>query len=179
MPMIKESRRDLAKDERMDEPKLPKLRALIVDDNVHMRDLLKRLLGSRGVRYVEEAVDGGSALKMLASTKFDLVLLDLEMKPVDGIEFTRAIRAAPGQAATIPIIMVSGHADLKHVRQARDAGVNEFLVKPVTPKSLFDRIHDIFERPRAFVSSAGYNGPERRRKALDKPVQFRRKTDPV
>ena len=160
----------------MEEAQFAKLRTLIVDDNVHMRALLKRLLASRGIRIVDEAVDGATALSKLNATMFDLVLLDLEMKPVDGIQFTRTIRAAPRQA-TIPIIMVSGHTDMARVAQARDAGVNEFLVKPVTPKVLFERIAAIFERPRAFVSSPAYAGPERRRRELEKPETLRRKSD--
>jgi CheY-like chemotaxis protein len=140
-----------------------RLRTLIVDDNVHMRALLKRLLGTRGIHLTAEAVDGHNAMEMLAAREFDLVLLDLEMKPMNGIEFTRLVRQ--GYANTrVPIIMISGHTERHHVRDARDAGVNEFLVKPVTPKNLFSRIGDVFARPRPFVACSSYVGPERRRK---------------
>jgi two-component system, chemotaxis family, chemotaxis protein CheY len=147
----------------VDDPKLARLRTLIVDDNVHMRALLRRLLFARGIRETAEAVDGYSAITMLGTQEFDLILSDLEMQPMNGIEFTRMVRR--GKANNhVPIIMVSGHTDVNHVRDARDAGVTEFLVKPVTPKNLFDRIGDVFERPRPFVSSPDYVGPERRRR---------------
>jgi CheY-like chemotaxis protein len=128
-----------------------------------MRALLKRMLVTRGARHATEAVDGHNAMEMLASQEFDLVLLDLDMQPMNGLEFTRLVRQGFANNR-VPIIMISGHTGLDDVRTARDAGVNEFLVKPVTPKNLFGRIAEVFERPRPFVSCPAYVGPERRRR---------------
>jgi CheY-like chemotaxis protein len=160
----------------LDEPSFARLRTLIVDDNVHMRALLRRMLGMRGVRETLEAADGHSAMAMLAAQTFDLVLLDLEMVPMNGIEFARLIRQQ-GKNSRVPIIMVSGHTELESVRKARDAGVNEFLVKPVTLKNLYSRIDEVFERPRPFVSCASYVGPERRRKDYGSSAPKRRDAD--
>jgi DNA-binding response OmpR family regulator len=137
---------------------------------------LRRLLAARGIREAEDAVDGNMALEMLAAQSFDLVLLDLEMQPMNGIEFTRQLRRGKANSG-VPIIMITGHADLANVREARDAGVTEFLVKPVTPKNLIDRVCEVCERPRPFVMSDAYVGPERRRKPAPGSCLNRRKED--
>jgi CheY-like chemotaxis protein len=141
------------------------LRALIVEDNPHMRTLLRALLGSVGIREVLEAEDGASAITLLQDRKCDLVLSDLAMAPMDGIEFTRRLRnAEESPNPFIPIIMVSGHTERARVESARDAGVTEFLAKPITAKNLYSRVAEIVERPRAFVRCGDYFGPDRRRK---------------
>ena len=65
------------------------LKALIVEDNAHMRSLLRALLNSAGIRHVAEAANGQAALILLRENKCDLVLSDLAMKPMDGLAFTR------------------------------------------------------------------------------------------
>jgi DNA-binding response OmpR family regulator len=64
----------------------------------------------------------------------------------------------------LPIIMITGHSERSRVNAARDAGVNEFLVKPVTAKGLMERLSLIVNRPRNFVKSKHYFGPDRRRR---------------
>jgi two-component system, chemotaxis family, chemotaxis protein CheY len=145
---------------------LEKVRVLVVDDNRDMRALLRRLLGTGGIRQVHEAEDGASGLEMLRDNECDMVLTDLAMTPMDGLEFTRKLRAARDTLnPSIPVVMISGHTEKHRVEAARDAGVTEFLVKPITPRNLFGRINDILERPRAFVRTEGYFGPDRRRRA--------------
>ncbi len=144
------------------------LKALIVEDNAHMRSLLRALLNSVGVKEIAEAAHGGSALQVLRERKSDLVLSDLAMKPMDGLEFTRRVRnsdASPNPF--VPIIMITGHTEKHRVEAARDAGVTEFLAKPITAANLFARIAEIVERPRAFVRCDGYFGPDRRRKTIE------------
>jgi two-component system, chemotaxis family, chemotaxis protein CheY len=145
--------------------KFDALKVLIIEDKEHMRALLRRLLSHIGVRTVYEANDGAAALEMLRALECDLILSDMEMAPMDGLEFTRKVRNSPRNAlSALPIIMISGHTERNKVEAARDAGVNEFLVKPVTPQNLISRIGDAIERPRAFVRADGYAGPDRRRR---------------
>ena len=74
------------------------------------------------------------------------------MKPMDGLEFTRDVRTRRDSPNPfVPIIMITGHTEKHRVEAARDAGVTEFLAKPITAQSLFSRIAEIVERPRAFV----------------------------
>jgi two-component system chemotaxis response regulator CheY len=147
---------------------LEHLKVLIVEDNQHMRSLLRSLLNSAGIREIVEANNGGTALTVLREKKCDLVLSDLAMKPMDGLEFSRAVRTAENSPNPfVPIIMITGHTEKHQVEAARDAGVTEFLVKPITAQSLFSRIAEIVERPRAFVRCETYFGPDRRRRASE------------
>lgn len=145
---------------------LETLKALIVEDNLHMRSLLRSLLASAGLRDIHEAADGSAALKVLGGRKCDFILCDLAMKPMDGLEFTRQVRKTSANPF-VPIVMISGHTEQGRVEAARDAGVTEFLAKPVTTQSLYSRIAEIMERPRAFIRSNSYFGPDRRRKAAE------------
>ena len=145
-----------------------KLKALIVEDNAHMRSLLRALLNSVGIKEIAEAAHGGAALQILRERKSDLVLSDLAMKPMDGLEFTRQVRNADASPNPfVPIIMITGHTEKHRVEAARDAGVTEFLAKPITAANLFARIAEIVERPRAFVRCESYFGPDRRRRMIE------------
>jgi len=141
------------------------LKALIVEDNVHMRTLLKSLLTALGIKHAYEANNGADAFVIMRDKSPDLVLTDLSMKPVDGIAFTREVRTAHDSPNPyVPIIMITGHTERRKVEAARDAGVTEFLAKPITAQGLILRIAEIVERPRAFVRCDGYFGPDRRRR---------------
>lgn len=155
------------------------LKALVVEDNAHMRSLLRGLLNSIGIKDVAEAINGQTAIEILRERKSDLVLSDLAMKPMDGLEFTHHVRNNEHSPNPfVPIIMITGHTEKYRVEAARDAGVTEFLAKPITAHHLFARIAEIVERPRAFVRCDGYFGPDRRRRQIDDYAgPWRRKED--
>lgn len=144
------------------------LRVLVVEDNHHMSSLIRTLLNSIGIREVHEAGNGAAALDVLREKRCDLILSDLAMKPMDGIEFTREVRMSPRSINPfIPIVLITGYTERCRVEAARDAGVTEFLAKPITAQSLFARLAEIVERPRAFVRCGAYFGPDRRRKQAE------------
>ena len=144
------------------------LKALIVEDNTHMRSLLRALLNSIGIKDVSEAIHGQAGMEALRERKIDLVLTDLAMSPMDGLELTRHVRKDENSPNPfVPIIMITGHTEKYRVEAARDAGVTEFLAKPITAHNLFARITEILERPRAFVRCDSYFGPDRRRHDAD------------
>lgn len=135
-----------------------------MDDNQHMRTIASAVLKSAGVTTVREAADGGAALHMLRDYPIDLAIVDFNMSPMDGVAFTRLVRNSPDSPNPyLPIIMMTGHAGKSRVVEARDAGVTEFMVKPITAKAVLDRIHAVIFRPRAYVRTEGYFGPDRRR----------------
>jgi len=147
---------------------LAKIRILVVDDNAFMRTIIRRILGALGCTDVREAGDGAEALKILQSWAADIVLLDWEMSPFNGIEFTKMVRRIEDNTNTfLPIIMISAHSEFWRIRQARDAGVNEFLVKPISAKMIYQRIRNVIEKPRPFVHAPGFFGPDRRRQELN------------
>ena len=146
---------------------LSALKVLLVDDNAHMRAITSAVLQSAGIRSVREASDGGAALEVLRRHLPDLVIVDFNMFPLDGVEFTRLVRNSPDSANPyLPIIMMTGHSEKSRVYEARDAGVTEFLVKPITAKAILDRIQSVIFQPRPFVKTESYFGPDRRRRDL-------------
>jgi CheY-like chemotaxis protein len=160
---------------------LQSLHILLVDDNQHMRAITSAILQSAGVRNIREVADGAAALDAVRDHAVDLAIVDFNMFPLDGVEFTRLIRNSPDSANPyLPIIMMTGHSEKSRVYEARDAGVTEFVVKPITAKAVFDRIHAVIMRPRPFVKTGDYFGPDRRRtNAPNFKGPFRRSTDQV
>jgi len=152
---------------------------LVVDDNPHMRRLIAEIVRSLGVIHVHEAGDGAEALDVLRRQPVDIIFTDLSMEPVDGIDFVRLLRNAPDSKAPMtPVIMITGHSTLAKVAEARDAGVNEFLSKPITARAVLQRISWVVDHPRPFIRCEDYFGPDRRRKADPEYVgPLRRSTD--
>ncbi|MEK7820372.1 MAG: response regulator [Pseudomonadota bacterium] len=146
---------------------IERLNFLVVDDNQHMTMLVRRILHALGVRNCEEAFDGADALKVIKHFPADVIICDWEMQPLDGLEFVRMIRTgrdSPNQY--VPIIMLTGHTETARVMEARDAGVTEFLAKPVSAKKLYSRIKSVIETPRPFLKAGHFFGPDRRRRQL-------------
>ncbi len=142
---------------------LGELKVLLVDDNDHMRTIVGTILKGIGVTSVREAQDGSEALEALRSWPADLAIVDFRMDPMDGVDFTRLVRnAADSRNPFLPIIMMTGFADRPRVEEARDAGVTELIVKPVTARAIIDRLNAVVYRPRPFVRTADYFGPRRR-----------------
>ncbi len=144
---------------------LSTMRVLLVDDNQHMRSIVSTVLAGVGVMQVRECWDGAEALDALRQWPADVAIVDFQMSPIDGVEFTRLVRnAADSPNPFLPIIMLTGHAERTRVMEARDAGVTEFIVKPVTARAVLDRLNNVIFKPRAFVRTKDYFGPCRRRK---------------
>ena len=138
---------------------------LLVDDNEFMRSVVRSVLKVWGCRNVAEARDGDEALKRLHVFPADVIIADWEMAPMDGIEFTRRVRNDPKSPDRfVPIIMLTGHTAGERVRTARDAGVHTFVAKPVQPRVLYERLCELIERPRKFISCETYCGPDRGRR---------------
>lgn len=141
------------------------LKILIVDDSKPMRIMLSEIFRSLGCRDLRHAGDGAEAMQILRKTAVDIVVTDLAMAPVDGIAFVRELRNAPDSPNKfMPVIMITGHATGRRVAEARDAGVNEFLAKPITAAGVLDRLRRVITSNRSFAKSDDYFGPDRRRR---------------
>lgn len=144
---------------------LSRLCILVVDDNPHMRRIVKEILRTLGVGAVKDASDGADALKTMRVIPVDIVIADLDMSPLDGLEFTRLVRTGKDSPNRyMPIIMLTAHTESFRVLQARDAGVNEFLAKPISVRRLYARLDAVIRRPRVFVQTRRFFGPDRRRR---------------
>jgi two-component system, chemotaxis family, chemotaxis protein CheY len=145
--------------------KLELLKVLVVDDNEYMRHIVRTMLLGLGVSRPREAAGADDAFARMADWTPDVVITDLQMAaPTDGIDFVRKLRRSSDAAhAMAGVVMMTAHGDIESIRAARDAGVTEFLVKPISVRMLAERITAIVERPRAFVRCDSYVGPDRRR----------------
>ncbi|WKL56224.1 response regulator [Asticcacaulis sp. ZE23SCel15] len=155
------------------------LKLLLVEDNQHMRSIVMAILKGTGLRNIREARDGAEALEMLRQYEADIAIVDFNMQPIDGVEFTRMLRnSSDSPNPYLPVVMITGHSEKTRVMEARDAGVNEFVVKPLTARALLGRIDTIIMRPRPFIRCSSYFGPDRRRKT-DEGYKgpYRRNTD--
>lgn len=155
------------------------LKILLVDDNHYMRVLLGEILRAIGVQHLFEANDGAEALQAMRNNAIDIVMTDLSMQPLDGIDFVRLLRNSPDSPnPMVPVIMITGHSTMQRVNEAREAGVNEFLAKPLTARGVIERLTQVVENPRPFIRTANYFGPDRRRRADPKHAgPWRRSTD--
>ena len=143
---------------------LSRVRFLIVDDNTHAVNLVKAMLRGFGADQLYDAQTVDAAQRRMKITPCDIVILDYMLGAEEGVTFARWLRNDPESPAPYtPIILLTGHADRPKIMAARDAGVNEFCVKPVTPADLMKRIAWVIDRARPFVRSQTYFGPDRRR----------------
>lgn len=143
---------------------LHNLKVMVIDDNQHMRALVRQLLHAFGIRSIREAEDGASALKLLRMFDADLALCDWNMTPLNGTEFTHMVRTSSDiKNPFLPIIMLTGHTEYHRVIEARDSGIDEYLAKPISAEALYRRIVTIIESRRDFIQTSAYFGPDRRR----------------
>lgn len=154
---------------------LSHLNVLVAEDNQHMRFVIKTILKGMGIRAVRDAADGSDALKVLQTFPADVMISDWLMEPLDGLELTRMVRSASdSKNPYLPVIMLTGYTEIARVVEARDAGITEFLAKPISARNVYHRLVQIIERPRGFIKSSGFVGPDRRRQAVKVKGEDRR-----
>lgn len=142
-----------------------KLSVLVVEDTGPMRELIVSVLETLGVGKVYTAPDGERGYNTFVSKQPDIVIADWHMEPMNGIDLTVKIRRDSSSSnRMVPIVLVTGYSALIRVAQARDAGVTEFMVKPFSANDLAKRIAYVINKPRDFVDSKDYFGPDRRRR---------------
>ena len=159
---------------------LENVSALILDDNAHMRGLVRVILASFGMRQIEEASDCNTALGAIAGGDIDIAFVDFKLGGLDGIDFCKRIRLDPDSPNRyLPIIMITAYSERRRVIDAINAGVDEFLVKPIRAVDVANRVNAVVERRRPFIQTPGYFGPERRRRADPRfKGPWRRAADP-
>jgi len=155
------------------------LKILIVEDNQPMLNLTRSILQTFGVGTVSTATNGLEGFESFCSLNHDIIIADWMMRPTDGIALTKMVRndqRSPNQY--VPIILMTGFGDKDRVIAARDSGVTEFLVKPFNTRDLYTRLVQVIEKPRQFIRSEEFFGPDRRRKPnSDFDGDLKRQTD--
>lgn len=148
--------------------KFEKLSVLVVEDTVPMRKLIISVLEALGVGTILTAPDGQQGFSLFRRENPDIVITDWHMLPVGGIELVRLIRQHPSSPNNmVPIIMMTGYSAMPRVSRARDSGTTEFLVKPFSANDLARRIAYVINKPRDFIETEDFFGPDRRRRTAD------------
>ncbi len=158
------------------------LKVLIVDDSRTARLIVKEVLNAISVTQVEMAEDGADAMAKLKTFPADIVLCDLHMAPLDGIEFMRLLRGAEDSPNPyLPVLMLTSDATERQLKNAFGAGVNDFMSKPISVGALRRKLHALYSSPLVFLRDGRYLKPLRagdptapRRGPPENPHQARR-----
>ena len=116
------------------------MNVLIVDDYTTMLRIIKNLLKQLGFNNIDEATDGTMAFEKVKSKNYGLVISDWNMEPMTGFEFLKKIRASEEAFKTVPFIMVTAESKTENVIAAKQAGVNNYIVKPFNAETLRGKI---------------------------------------
>ena len=141
-------------------PIFPDLAALVADESLYMRRILRDMLTRVGIKRVLEAPDGAEALGVLSESKPDLVILDWDLAILSGEEFIRLTRTpTTSPAPQVPLILTLSKPRRYAVDRAVALGVNEIIAKPFSPKVLWSRLDEVINRPRPYVQVRGIVRP--------------------
>ncbi|MDB5366148.1 MAG: response regulator receiver protein [Rhodospirillales bacterium] len=155
------------------------LAILVCDSSLSMQKLYKEALGGIGFGLIYTTRDVTEAKRVLMDVTVDMIVMDIvdaDDRPT-GLLFLKEFRRwADEKMATLPVVVASSRVTPQQVVAARDAGMNEFLVKPFSVGSLFRAVARIVEEPKAFVRIGKYVGPCRRRRALPMNAPDRRRS---
>ena len=148
-------------------------KVLAVDDNPQSLELLVQVLTGFRLREIIQRRSAEEARVDLGVRSFDLLLIDDAMPTEGGVELTRHIRSQPTLPNfTAPIIIVSGFTPREKVLQARNAGANMVIAKPISAAALLGRIAWIAGNARSFVTCETYTGPDRRFRRAPPPAHL-------
>ena len=152
-----------------------KIRVLMVENNRLMRRILREMLRGFGVAELEETDNVPDAVSLIYREPFDVVILDFFLGDMDGADFTWRLRRDPAcRNRKVPILLITAEPHHEKVLKVRDAGVDGMLAKPISPVDLYTRLEALLVRPRPFIVSQDYVGPDRR--AQTRLTDMRRNT---
>lgn len=124
---------------------LKKINILLVDDDPKIRALIKYTLNQEGFKNIQQASNGNEALAALRDWNFDLVLLDWDMPGMTGGEVLEKIKSDP-VLEDLKILMTSAHAERDYVVTSLQLGATDYLIKPFSPDSLYQKIEKLFSK---------------------------------
>lgn len=137
--------------------KIPKIRLgklqsknlsiLIIDDSKFIRVVVRKMLKGIGVKNIFEAANGTDGLMTVMDEKLDLILCDLSMEPVNGFEFVAALRDHENRSLrNLPVLILTVHDEVDFIAQAKEMGIDGYLLKPISAVRLKERIEETLGR---------------------------------
>jgi DNA-binding response OmpR family regulator len=139
------------------EQALAGVRILTLDDDANMRSIIRAALSQSGCSEIHQAGTGDQALKVVAAHPIDLIICDWMMQPMNGFEFLVALRKFEkdaGRTSRVPVIMLTANDATDDAISAQHLGIAAWLVKPIAPKSLLERISSVLALPTQLFSIA-------------------------
>jgi len=157
---------------------LGSIKVLLSDDDKLTVKLVSDTLQVFGVKNIKCLYDGDETKKEVYNKKYDLIIIDWKIGNFDGCNLVKELRFdEKAKNRYTPVILLTGKSTAEEVKEARDNGVTEFLLKPFSVKKLREKLIEIVEHPRNFIISRNYIGPDRRRVNL-KVENERRQNNP-
>ena len=157
---------------------LSDLSVLVVEKQPPMRSMLRGILRELGIKKIADAGTPDKGFEAFIHGSPDLILIDWG-PDFDGIGLLNKIRKdTNSDNPFVPVIMVTAHGEIDRVIEARDAGMTEYLTKPISGKRLYQRISAIVESERTFIRNADFFGPDRRRRRMEFEGDDRRGSAP-
>ena len=148
------------KPRRIDQGAFRRATILVAEGDRAFRRTLRDVLLGMGFPSIIVAGTVAEAMRMIVEQRPSVILLDCKLPGGDGLKLTRRLRR---EGDSLPVILMAQAPDASLVTAARDAGVNEMVLKPLSMESLVLRLMHVLQVPRPFVRSPGYLGPDRRR----------------
>lgn len=143
---------------------LQRLKVVVADDSKQMRSVVSGFLNALNIANIRECKDANDAWDLINQFNPDLIICDWVMPPTSGLDLVRKIRTSPDSSNKfLPVILLTAYNEEHRIVEARNAGITEFLLKPVTAAAFFDRIMAVVEDDREFVETKTFFGPDRRR----------------
>jgi len=139
------------------------LTVLVCDDSHYIRALVRSFLEGFGVAHVFEAPDAREGFLEFIEEDPDIVITDWNMGETSGLDLVNLIRWSEKSVNQFaPIIMLTGYTEIARVMEARDAGINSYLAKPLTADNLYRRMCSSADDKRYFIRDDNFFGPDRR-----------------
>lgn len=149
-------------------------RPLILDPYLTNRRLLHDILKDIGCGEVTDCGRVGSTLSAIENGAGNVLFLDWSDQ-IDAIDFLYHLRQTSNPHRFLPVVVMTGYAGLNHIATARDAGANEFMLRPWSRQVVASRLRCLVLHPRLYIQGGGFFGPDRRRRRLDFNNQDRRR----
>ena len=156
---------------------LASFKVLIIDSDIYLSNIAKAMLKAMGFNNIQITTSGTAALELIKNENFDFVITEWKVKDLDGMSLIKHIRHSPDSPnPTLPIMMLTGHKEQLDVQAAREFGVHEYVLKPFTSQTIYNRLERMIDMPRYFVVGGSFVGPDRRHRQADGQKSERRKT---
>ena len=151
-------------------PNFKNVSVLLADSDACLAQAVIHNLRAMGFVNIQHVKNAAEAVRTVRAQQISFLITEWDMKGTSGVDLVRFMRrSAESPNRGLPIIMLTGRGELADVQAARDVGITEFVVKPFSAQTLYNRIEQIVDHPRAFVMADQYVGPERRRRGLPPP----------